>query len=56
MRSLTALQPECELARDLDEELEMAHLRIFALKYRLAAICDVPFPPPSVSNFVHLIY
>uniref|UniRef100_A0A0M3I0W5 DH domain-containing protein n=1 Tax=Ascaris lumbricoides TaxID=6252 RepID=A0A0M3I0W5_ASCLU len=47
MRSLTALQPECELARDLDEELEMAHLRIFALKYRLAAICDVPFPPPS---------
>uniref|UniRef100_A0A183TWK1 DH domain-containing protein n=1 Tax=Toxocara canis TaxID=6265 RepID=A0A183TWK1_TOXCA len=47
MRSLTALQPECELARDLDEELEMAHLRMFALKYRLAAICDVSFPPPS---------
>ncbi|VDK44542.1 unnamed protein product [Anisakis simplex] len=49
MRSLTALQPECELARDLNEELEMAHLRLFALKYRLAAICDVSFPTPSVS-------
>ncbi|VDK38623.1 unnamed protein product [Gongylonema pulchrum] len=50
IRSLAALQPERELARDLSEQLEMAQLRLFALKYRLAAICDVAFPTPSASS------
>ncbi|KAM3721864.1 Nicalin [Dirofilaria immitis] len=47
MRSMGSLQSECELAHDLDDELEMSQLQLFTLKYRLAAICDVNFPTPS---------
>ncbi|VDK87623.1 unnamed protein product [Litomosoides sigmodontis] len=47
LRSLGSLQSECELAQDLDDELEMNHLQLFTLKYRLAAISDINFPTPS---------
>lgn len=48
LRSLGSLQSECELAQDLDDELEMYQLQLFTLKYRLAAISDINFPTPSV--------
>ncbi|VDM99853.1 unnamed protein product [Thelazia callipaeda] len=48
IRSIGSLQPECEMAYDLNEELEMNQLRLFTFKYRLAAIYDVTFPTPSV--------
>uniref|UniRef100_A0A0R3S5B7 Ras-associating domain-containing protein n=1 Tax=Elaeophora elaphi TaxID=1147741 RepID=A0A0R3S5B7_9BILA len=47
MCSLGSLQPECELARDLDDELEMSQLQLFTLRYRLAAISGINFPTPS---------
>ncbi|MFH4977025.1 hypothetical protein AB6A40_003734 [Gnathostoma spinigerum] len=48
LRSLSNIQRHCGLARDLDEELEMSQLRLFTLKYRLAVLCDLAFPSPSV--------
>lgn len=50
---MAALQSDCALARDMKEELEMFHLKVFAFKYRLAAICDVAFPSPSV---IHIFF
>uniref|UniRef100_A0A915PJ22 DH domain-containing protein n=1 Tax=Setaria digitata TaxID=48799 RepID=A0A915PJ22_9BILA len=47
MHKLSPLQSDCHLANDLDDQLEMCQLRLFILKYRLAAICDVNFPTPS---------
>ncbi|VIO95837.1 Uncharacterized protein BM_BM9331, partial [Brugia malayi] len=47
VRSLGSLQPDCELAHDLNDELEMSQLQLFTLKYRLAAISDINFPTPS---------
>uniref|UniRef100_A0A1I8EKI1 DH domain-containing protein n=1 Tax=Wuchereria bancrofti TaxID=6293 RepID=A0A1I8EKI1_WUCBA len=47
VRSLGSLQSDCELAHDLNDELEMSQLQLFTLKYRLAAISDINFPTPS---------